>query len=192
MAMPRMQLEVLGRIPKRTPIKSCGWVWLGRLAARPGSRREMGACVMTLKLHSIKEYRALGLTPRQRECKDFIAAYMARNAGVSPSYDEIRQALGLSSRSHVLRLITGLEDRGHLEREPFRHRTLKLIDEANEVAVEHVLTMVEQDQSLRQILKSIGQYSEQPTTADVVEAVRRAWLGLKKKGRVCSDNPRPS
>lgn len=123
----------------------------------------------------------MGLTPRQRECKDFIAAYIARNAGVSPSYEEIRYSLRLESKASVARLITGLEERGHIERIPHRKRTIKLIDEAHEVAVEHVLTMLEQDQSLRQILKSIGKYSEQPTTADVVEAFRRAWLQLKEK-----------
>jgi len=56
---------------------------------------------------------AMGLTPRQHECLSFISEY-TKSAGFSPSYDEIKAALGLASKSGVHRLIHGLKQRGFI------------------------------------------------------------------------------
>ena len=67
-----------------------------------------------------------GLTKRQRECLDFLSGYIEKH-GYSPSYREISGAVGLVSNSEVHRVVTGLEERGHITRLPFRARTLRLV-----------------------------------------------------------------
>ena len=68
-----------------------------------------------------------GLTPRQRETLDFVRAYI-ESRGYSPTYDEVKDAIGLYSKSGVHRLITGLCERGALWRIKNRHRSLCVTD----------------------------------------------------------------
>jgi len=56
---------------------------------------------------------AMGLTPRQHECLLFINEFSQKH-GFSPSFDEIREALGLASKSGVHRLVHGLKQRGFI------------------------------------------------------------------------------
>ena len=50
-----------------------------------------------------------------------------RQSGVSPSFDEMRNALGLKSKSGIHRLITGLEERGFIRRLPHKARALEVV-----------------------------------------------------------------
>ncbi|MCF8483456.1 MAG: repressor LexA [Rhodospirillum sp.] len=50
-----------------------------------------------------------------------------RESGVSPSFDEMKDALDLKSKSGIHRLIKGLEERGFLRRLPHRARALEVI-----------------------------------------------------------------
>ena len=45
--------------------------------------------------------------------------------GWSPSFDEMKEALALKSKSGIHRLITGLEERGFIRRLPHRARALE-------------------------------------------------------------------
>lgn len=47
--------------------------------------------------------------------------------GVPPSFDEMKDALNLKSKSGIHRLITGLEERGFLRRLPHRARALEIV-----------------------------------------------------------------
>jgi repressor LexA len=47
--------------------------------------------------------------------------------GVPPSFDEMKDALGLKSKSGIHRLITGLEERGFIRRLPHRARALEVV-----------------------------------------------------------------
>jgi repressor LexA len=48
-------------------------------------------------------------------------------AGVPPSFDEMKDALGLKSKSGIHRLISGLEERGFIRRLPHRARALEVL-----------------------------------------------------------------
>lgn len=50
-----------------------------------------------------------------------------REAGVPPSFDEMKMALGLKSKSGIHRLISGLEERGFIRRLPHRARALEIL-----------------------------------------------------------------
>lgn len=54
--------------------------------------------------------------------------------GVPPSFDEMKDALGLASKSGIHRLIMGLEERGFIRRLPHRARALEIIKLPDELA----------------------------------------------------------
>jgi len=65
------------------------------------------------------------LTKKQYELLLFINKRL-NEQGVSPSFDEMKGALGLRSKSGIHRLITGLEERGFIRRLPHRARALEI------------------------------------------------------------------
>ena len=66
------------------------------------------------------------LTVKQHELLLFINKRL-NEAGVSPSFDEMREALDLKSKSGVHRLISALEERGFIRRLPNRARALEVL-----------------------------------------------------------------
>ena len=66
------------------------------------------------------------LTAKQRELLLFIDTRL-KDGGVSPSFDEMREALDLKSKSGVHRLISALEERGFIRRLPNRARALEVV-----------------------------------------------------------------
>jgi repressor LexA len=66
------------------------------------------------------------LTPKQHELLMFIHDRLG-STGVSPSFDEMREALDLKSKSGVHRLISALEERSFIRRLPNRARALEIL-----------------------------------------------------------------
>src|SRR3712207_3472692 len=66
------------------------------------------------------------LTRKQHELLRFIHERV-RESGVPPSFDEMKDALDLKSKSGIHRLITALEERGFIRRLPNRARALEVI-----------------------------------------------------------------
>ena len=66
------------------------------------------------------------LTEKQHQLLLFIAKEMEKR-GVSPSYDEMRHALDLKSKSGIFRLLSSLEERGFIRRLPHRARALEIV-----------------------------------------------------------------
>jgi repressor LexA len=66
------------------------------------------------------------LTKKQRELLLFINQRLTAT-GVSPSFDEMKDALSLRSKSGIHRLISGLEERGFIRRLPHRARALEVL-----------------------------------------------------------------
>jgi repressor LexA len=65
------------------------------------------------------------LTKKQHELLMFINQRLAAT-GVAPSFDEMKDALNLRSKSGIHRLISGLEERGFIRRLPHRARALEV------------------------------------------------------------------
>ncbi|WP_375262549.1 transcriptional repressor LexA [Palleronia sp.] len=66
------------------------------------------------------------LTRKQLELLSFINKRMQRD-GVPPSFEEMKEALDLRSKSGIHRLITALEERGFIRRLPHRARALEIL-----------------------------------------------------------------
>ena len=78
------------------------------------------------------------LTRKQHELLTFIDSRL-KETGVSPSFEEMKKALDLKSKSGVHRLISALEERNFIRRLPNRARALKMPSSAPHAANENVL-----------------------------------------------------
>lgn len=72
------------------------------------------------------------LTRKQHELIRFIQARL-EETGVSPSFEEMKDALDLKSKSGVHRLISALEERGFIRRLPNRARALEVLRQPDDV-----------------------------------------------------------
>jgi repressor LexA len=84
-----------------------------------------------LAVRSPREARVL--TQRQFQLLKFITDYQGQH-GVPPSFDEMRAALKLRSKSGIHRLISGLEERGYVRRLAYRARALEVLRPAASIA----------------------------------------------------------
>ena len=66
------------------------------------------------------------LTRKQHELLLFIHERL-KESGIPPSFDEMKDALDLASKSGIHRLITALEERGFIRRLPNRARALEVL-----------------------------------------------------------------
>ena len=66
------------------------------------------------------------LTKKQRNLLIFINKKI-RSTGVSPSYEEMKNSLGLKSKSGIHRLISALEERGFIKRLAHKARALEVL-----------------------------------------------------------------
>ncbi len=66
------------------------------------------------------------LTKKQKELLNYIQNFQSKN-GVTPSYEEMKSALNLKSKSGIHRLIIALEERGFVKRLAHKARALEVI-----------------------------------------------------------------
>lgn len=72
------------------------------------------------------------LTAKQHELLRFIQRKL-EETGISPSFEEMKEALDLKSKSGVHRLISALEERGFIRRLPNRARALEVLRQPENV-----------------------------------------------------------
>ncbi len=66
------------------------------------------------------------LTKKQKELFDYLSNYIANNS-ISPSFEEMKNAVNLKSKSGIHRLITSLEQRGFIKRLKHKARAMEII-----------------------------------------------------------------
>jgi repressor LexA len=115
------------------------------------------------------------LTRKQYDLLHFIHARMQRD-GIPPSFDEMKDALDLRSKSGIHRLITALEERGFIRRLAHRARAIEIVrlPDGIEGGAGFQPTVVE------------GDRPERPATARPVEA---AAAELPVMGRIAAGVP---
>lgn len=72
----------------------------------------------------------LGLTPEQSRLLAYISEF-SEQEGHSPSYEQMKRAMGLASKSGINRLVVALEERGAIVRLPNHSRAISVIDRSN-------------------------------------------------------------
>ena len=115
------------------------------------------------------------LTQKQYLLLMFIVRRL-KNRGISPSFEEMKDALNLKSKSGIHRLITGLEERGFIRRLPHRARALE------------VLKLPENTRnSFDNSLTQVGSVSE--LTNEKKQAAANGMLELPFYGRIAAGTP---
>ena len=74
------------------------------------------------------------LTPRMRQLLEFIDEYSNRH-GYSPCFDEMKEAMGLKSKSGIHRILGSLEERGCIRRRKDHPRAIEILDDRNPALV---------------------------------------------------------
>ncbi len=92
------------------------------------------------------------LTRKQSELLLFINERI-QDSGVSPSFDEMKDALGLKSKSGIHRLITGLEERGFIRRLPHRARALEVLRLPETASVARQISSEEEDSFAANVIR---------------------------------------
>lgn len=67
------------------------------------------------------------MTRKQKQAYDYIRQYIEENDGISPSYEEIKDALGLKSKSGIYRIVYGLSEKGMITVLRNRARSISLV-----------------------------------------------------------------
>jgi repressor LexA len=70
------------------------------------------------------------LTKKQHELLLFLEERISRS-GVTPSFEEMKNKVGLKSKSGIHRLISALEDRGFIKKLPFKARAIEILKSPN-------------------------------------------------------------
>ena len=81
------------------------------------------------------------LTHKQAELLDYIKETLAVSNGVAPSFDEMKDAIQLKSKSGVARLMSALEERGYIRRIPNRARCIEVCEDVG-LAIYSTQTLV--------------------------------------------------
>jgi len=118
------------------------------------------------------------LTRKQLDLLEFIHKRVQRD-GVPPSFDEMKEALDLRSKSGIHRLITALEERGFIRRLAHRARAIEIVKLPD--ALDKGSTFVP-----KVIEGGVGEHPEPPASAMPVEANA---LELPVMGRIAAGVP---
>jgi repressor LexA len=123
------------------------------------------------------------LTQRQLQLLKFIQDYV-RDHKVSPSFEEMRFALRLKSKSGIHRLISGLEERGYVRRLAYRARALEVLKPTGEAPVGSELDTTPFEPSSNVVRGAFRRARPEPALAP---AAQSATLPLY--GRIAAGSP---
>jgi len=76
------------------------------------------------------------LTGKQHQLLTFLIEHQQNEGDITPSFDEMKQAVGLASKSGIHRLVSALEERGYIRRLPNRARAIEVIKMPSGTAVQ--------------------------------------------------------
>ena len=72
------------------------------------------------------------LTKKQKELLEYVNSFINTNK-MSPSYDEIREAMNLKSKSGIHRIVSALEERGFIRKLANRARAIEVLKNPDEI-----------------------------------------------------------
>ena len=125
------------------------------------------------------------LTRKQHELLRYIHERL-KESGVPPSFDEMKEALNLRSKSGIHRLITALEERGFIRRLPNRARALEIVRLPETVAPNMRPTPGKFSPSV--IEGSLGRARPRPAVADDDDGLP-ASVAVPVMGRIAAGVP---
>lgn len=129
------------------------------------------------------------LTRKQHELLLFIQQRL-EETGISPSFEEMKEALDLKSKSGVHRLISALEERGFIRRLPNRARALEVIRQPDDVTgtAKPALSLASSDSGPSDNVVEFKRPSTPPATASRADAANDV-IEIPLHGRIAAGVP---
>ena len=129
------------------------------------------------------------LTKKQKELFDYLSDYIGKN-NISPSFEEMKSAVNLKSKSGIHRLITSLEQRGFIKRLKHRARAMEIIKSFNKLSGSIVKNQSEDTISIPLIgsiaagnaIEAIENSDEFISVSNTLVSPNFKYFGLKVKG----------
>ena len=124
------------------------------------------------------------LTKKQKELLDFLKEYITKNQ-ISPSFEEMKEAVNLKSKSGIHRLITSLEQRGFIKRLKHRARAMEIIDKVTNVDnfhMESVSIPLIGDIAAGEAIEAIENSNDFISVPSSMTSPNAKYFGLKVKG----------
>ena len=129
------------------------------------------------------------LTRKQYELLVYIKKHLDTH-GVSPSFDEMKEALALKSKSGIHRLITGLEERGFIRRLPHRARALEVVRlPENHLAAIHGAQLPARPPAANPFQPNVIRGDFRQTLAGAVAAANATAATLPLYGKIAAGQP---
>lgn len=105
-------------------------------------------------------------------------------SGVPPSFDEMKDALGLKSKSGIHRLISGLEERGFIRRLPHRARALEVLKLPENLEIQRASDAASEPAN---VIK--GEFGAKPQSATASPTALGSSVDLPMLGRIAAGTP---
>ncbi len=133
------------------------------------------------------------LTKKQHELLMYIHTYLEQR-GVCPSFDEMKEALDLKSKSGIHRLITGLTERGFIRRLPHRARALEILKLPDAVLPEGIKKRAEKVSPASEFNVVQGDFRSKPQigggdTSAPADPSNNGLVNLPLYGRIAAGTP---
>ncbi len=124
------------------------------------------------------------LTKKQKELFDYLKDYISNNQ-ISPSFEEMKEAVNLKSKSGIHRLITSLEQRGFIKRLKHRARAMEIVEKevnTNKIDIESVSIPLIGAIAAGEAIEAIENSSDFISIPTSMTSPNAKYFGLKVKG----------
>ena len=123
------------------------------------------------------------LTKKQKELFDYLKDYIANNQ-ISPSFEEMKLAVNLKSKSGIHRLITSLEQRGFIKRLKHKARAMEIIDKSSDTNTSNEIINIPLIGSIAagEAIEAIENANDFISVPSSMTSPNGKYFGLKVKG----------
>ena len=123
------------------------------------------------------------LTRKQHELLAFLVASLQKS-DVTPSFDEMKEAVGLASKSGIHRLVTALEERGYIRRLANKARAIEILRTPSDMQIDNTVS-TEADNIIR---PAFGSPASLKSTERADTSLGKA-IDLPLLGRIAAGTP---
>ncbi len=124
------------------------------------------------------------LTKKQKELYDYLKNYISSNQ-ISPSFEEMKSAVNLKSKSGIHRLITSLEERGFIKRLKHKARAMEIINKdikENSASTDSINIPLFGAIAAGEAIEAIENHNEFVSIPSSMTSPNAKYFGLKVKG----------
>ena len=124
------------------------------------------------------------LTKKQKELYDYLKNYISSNQ-ISPSFEEMKSAVNLKSKSGIHRLITSLEERGFIKRLKHKARAMEIINKdiiENSATTDTINIPLIGAIAAGEAIEAIENHNEFVSIPSSMTSPNAKYFGLKVKG----------